>query len=210
MRNEPGDRLVQGARANLGVRMTRRLRLEPIGPQHAQDVWLLYQDPAVVKWVAGPWSPEQAEAVAVGWRHKWEQDSVGKWMAYLHDGTLVGRGGLSRMPPGSRSTRQIQRLVDPCWAAHRLEIGWALRTEFHGRGYASEIGREGLAYATDVLASRAVVAFTERHNIASRRVMERIGMTYTGQILWRGLVDGQVEQRDDAPFAVYMTHLADP
>jgi hypothetical protein len=40
--------------------------------------------------------------------------------------------------------------------------------------------------------------------------MERIGMTYTGQILWRGLVDGQVEQRDDAPFAVYMTHLADP
>ena len=51
---------------------------------------------------------------------------VGKWMAYLHDGSLVGRGGLSRMPRGARSTRQIQDLVDPCWSAGRLEIGWAL------------------------------------------------------------------------------------
>jgi RimJ/RimL family protein N-acetyltransferase len=147
--------------------MTRRLRLEPIGPEHAQDVWLLYQDPAVVQWVAGPWTPEQAEAFAVGWRRRWEQESVGKWMAYLHDGTLVGRGGLSRMPPGERSTTQIQRLVDPRWHADRLEI-------------------------------------------ASRRVMQRIGMTYAGEILWRGLVEGRTEEQDDAPFAVYVTDLANP
>jgi RimJ/RimL family protein N-acetyltransferase len=190
--------------------MTRRLRLEPIGPEHAQDVWLLYQDPAVVQWVAGPWSPEQAEALAVGWRRRWEQESVGKWMAYLHDGTLVGRGGLSRMPPGERSTTQIQRLVDPRWHADRLEIGWALRSEFHGQGYASEIGREGLVFAEEVLTGHAVVSFTERHNVASRRVMERIGMTYAGEILWRGLVERQMEERDDAPFAVYVTDLANP
>ena len=194
----------------MGARLTRRLRLEPIGPEHAQDVWQLYQDPAIVRWVAGPWSPQQAEAFAVAWRRKWEQDSVGKWMAYLHDGSLVGRGGLSRMPRGARSTRQIQDLVDPCWRAGRLEIGWAVRSEFHGQGYASEIGREGLAFANEVLASHAVVSFTERHNIASRRVMERIGMTYAGQIRWRGLVEGQVDERDDAPFAVYVTHLAVP
>ena len=69
---------------------------------------------------------------------------------------------------------------------------------------------EGLAFANEVLASHAVVSFTERHNIASRRVMERIGMTFAGQIRWRGLVEGQVDERDDAPFAVYVTHLAVP
>jgi RimJ/RimL family protein N-acetyltransferase len=53
----------------------------------------------------------------------------------------------------------------------RLEIGWALRSEFHGQGYASGNGREGLAYVKEVLAGRAVVAFTERHNIASHLVM---------------------------------------
>jgi len=191
----------------VSVRTTGRLHLEPIGPEHAHDVWLLYQDPAVVRWVDGPWSPEQAEAFAAGWRRRWEQDSVGKWMAYLHDGTLVGRGGLSRMPVDARSTTQIQRLVDPCWRADRLEIGWALRSEFHGQGYASEIGREGLVFARDVLAAQGVVAFTERHNVNSRGVMERIGMTYTGEIRWRGLVEGQTEQQDAAPFAVYLTQL---
>lgn len=64
-------------------------------------------------------------------------------------------------------------------------------------GHASEIGREGLVFAKEVLASHAVVSFTERHNIASRRVMERIGMIYTGEILWRGLVEGRVEEQDD-------------
>ena len=51
---------------------------------------------------------------------------------------------------------------------------------------------------------------TERHNIASRRVMERIGTIYTGEVLWRGLVEGQVEEQDDVPFAVCVTNLADP
>jgi RimJ/RimL family protein N-acetyltransferase len=135
---------------------------------------------------------------------------LNEWMAYPHDGTLVGRGGLSRMPPDERSTTQIAGLVDPIWRANRLEIGWALRTNFHGQGYASEIGREGLTHASDVLAGRAVAAFTERHNTASRRVMERIGMTHTGEILWRGLVEGQSEEQDDAPFAVYATDLTLP
>ena len=99
-----------------------------------KDVWLLYQDAAIVEWVASPWSVGQAEAFAVDWRRKCERHSVGKWMAYLHDGSLVGRGGLSRMDAGGRSTMQIQRLVDPSWQADRLEIGWALRSEFHGGG----------------------------------------------------------------------------
>jgi len=70
-----------------------------------------------------------------------------------------------------------------------------------------EIGREGLVFARDVLAAQGVVAFTERHNVNSRGVMERIGMTYTGEIRWRGLVEGQTEQQDAAPFAVYLTQL---
>jgi hypothetical protein len=35
--------------------------------------------------------------------------------------------------------------------------------------------------------------------------MEKLGMTYVGEIPWRGLVEGQAEERDDAPFAVYAT-----
>ena len=60
--------------------------------------------------------------------------------------------------------------------ANWVEIGWALRREFWGRGYASEIGHAGLAVAFDVLGVQAVVSCTVRHNVRSRAVMERIGM----------------------------------
>ena len=86
--------------------------------------------------------------------------------------------------------------------ANWLEIGWALRREFWGRGYASEIGRAGLMFAFDVLGVQAVVSCTVRHNVRSRAVMERIGMRYAGEIRSRGMVEGAEGEQDDAPFAV--------
>lgn len=90
------------------------------------------------------------------------------------------------------------------FAAHAnwLEIGWAVRREFRGRGYASEIGRAGLAYAFGVLGAQAVVSCTARRNARSRAVMERIGMRYAGEIRSRGMVEGAEGEQDDAPFAV--------
>src|SRR5204862_2639192 len=86
--------------------------------------------------------------------------------------------------------------------AHWLEIGWALRPEFWGLGYASEIGRAGLEFAFDVLGVQAVVSCTARDNVRSRAVMERIGLRYVGEIRSRGLVEGRDGVQDDAPFAV--------
>jgi len=84
--------------------------------------------------------------------------------------------------------------------ANWLEIGWALREERWGRGYASEIGRAGLKYAFEVLAVDAVVSCTVRHNVRSRAVMERIGMRYVGEIYSRGMLEGE-DVREDAPFS---------
>ena len=141
---------------------------------------------------------------------------VHKWIAYDRvTGEVIGRGGLSRTPidddwcqiyaylpaePWVRAAHESQR---PFVAhANWLEIGWALRREFWGRGYASEIGRAGLAFAFDVLGVQAVVSCTVRHNVRSRAVMKRIGMRYAGEIRSRGLADGLDGVQDDAPFAV--------
>jgi hypothetical protein len=42
------------------VRRTRRLRLEPIGPEHAGDLWRLHQDEAVAAWHGGRWTADEA------------------------------------------------------------------------------------------------------------------------------------------------------
>jgi RimJ/RimL family protein N-acetyltransferase len=92
----------------------------------------------------------------------------------------------------------------PPFVAHEslVEIGWAVRGAFWGRGYASELGRAALAFAFDTLGVRAAVSCTIRHKVRSRAVMERIGMRYAGEIRSRGLVEGVEGERDDAPYAV--------
>ncbi|HVX30827.1 MAG TPA: GNAT family N-acetyltransferase [Nitrolancea sp.] len=145
------------------VRLTARLRLEPIGAEHAEDLLRLYQDPAVAEWF-GVWTREMIEREAARMARGWEVDGVHKWMAYDRTtGMLIGRGGLSR----ARIEGQ-----------ERLEIGWAVRGQFWGQGFATEIGRAGLTFAFDELAADEVVSFTEPHNARSRAVMDRLGFGY--------------------------------
>jgi RimJ/RimL family protein N-acetyltransferase len=200
-----------------GFRLTRRLRLEPAGPANAGDLLLVHHDDDVWPWY-GAEKPgveqlrEQAELMGESWR----SHGVHKWIAYDRaSGEVVGRGGLSRTPvdddwgqlyaflPQRPWVRAVHESRRPFTAhANWLEIGWALRHECWGRGFATEIGRAGLEFAFGVLGVRAVVSCTVRHNARSRAVMERIGMRPAGEIRSRGVVDGVTGEQDDAPFAV--------
>jgi RimJ/RimL family protein N-acetyltransferase len=200
-----------------GSRLTRRLLLRPVGPENAEDLWLVQDDDGVWPWYGGE-KPgmEQACQRAAFMGESWDLHGVHKWIAYDRvSGEVVGRGGLSRTPvdedwgqlypflPAEPWVRAAHEAVRP-FPAHAgwLEIGWALRRGFWGRGYASEIGRAGLEFAFSVLGARAVVSCTVRHNVRSRAVMERIGMGYAGEIRSRGVVEGVEGEQDDAPFAV--------
>jgi RimJ/RimL family protein N-acetyltransferase len=60
----------------------------------------------------------------------------------------------------------------------QVEIGWRLAHAFWGKGLAPEGAAACLDYAWNQLGIEEVVAFTYAGNHASRRVMEKIGMTY--------------------------------
>lgn len=160
-------------------RVTERLRLEAIGPDKADDLFRLHQDAGIAQWYGGVWTAGQALAAAQAMGRSWRFDGVHKWIAYQRDGGgLVGRGGLSYAEVAG---------------ARRLEIGWAVRQRFWGLGYASEIGRAGLAFAFDDLGAAEVVSFTETYNRRSRAVMERLGFCYDCEIMHR-----------EEPFALYV------
>ena len=162
------------------VRLTARLRLEAIGLGHAEDLWRLFQDPAVAEWY-GMWTFEMAQREAARIGEAWATHGVHKWMAYDRvTGGLVGRGGLSRTHIAGQE---------------RLELGWALLRRFWGYGYATEIGQAGLAFAFDELAADEVVSYTEARNSRSRAVMERLGFHYTTDLL---LEEGR------EPFVLYV------
>jgi RimJ/RimL family protein N-acetyltransferase len=83
------------------------------------------------------------------------------------DRMIVGEIGCSvEDTDGTASTGKVgYTVVEPCW----------------GQGYATEALRALLGYVLDAPGMRRVVAETMVDHIASRRVMEKAGMTYCGQ-----------------------------
>lgn len=59
-----------------------------------------------------------------------------------------------------------------------VEIGWRLRRDAWGRGYAQEAARAARDYAFAGAGLRELVSFTSTTNLRSSHVMERIGMTH--------------------------------
>jgi len=153
---------------------TERLRLEPVRPEHAGDLWTLHQDPVVAQWFAGTWSPAEADHNADSMAAAWDRDGVSKWMAYEHaTGALVGRGGLSRMTADAAVTDAIVAVLgDDGWRADRLELGWSLLSAHQGKGYATEIGRAGLGFGFRPTRCRQ---HRRLHRAAQRRVPCRDG-----------------------------------
>jgi RimJ/RimL family protein N-acetyltransferase len=58
-----------------------------------------------------------------------------------------------------------------------VEIGWRLAAEYWGRGLATEGARAALRFGFERLKMSEIVSFTVPENGASRRVMEKLGMT---------------------------------
>lgn len=168
-----GDRRLRDLVAKAArVRLTERLRLEPVGVEHARDLWRLHQDQQVAAWHGSRLTAQAAYRWAARGQRGWDIEGVDKWMAYDRStGELVGRGGLSRSELDGQS---------------RLEASWTVRSDRWGRGYATEIGRAALAFGFGELGGDAVIALTDPHNTRSRAVMERLGMHYVRDVMRDG------------------------
>ncbi|HEY2575221.1 MAG TPA: GNAT family N-acetyltransferase [Streptosporangiaceae bacterium] len=154
------------------TRITERLRLEPAGPEHAGELWSLHYDEGVAAWHGGRWTALTAQRRAAEMGEAWERRGACRWIAYRRsDGALAGRGGLSFAEVDGRE---------------RLELGWTVPSGLWGQGYATEIGRAGLAFAFTELGAARVVAFAKPHDQRSLSVMHRLGMRCTRGILYRG------------------------
>lgn len=63
-----------------------------------------------------------------------------------------------------------------------LEFGFVLAAEHQGRGYATEIARKLIEIGFGMLGRQRLLALCDPRNDDSRNVMEKLGMTSTGEI----------------------------
>lgn len=111
-----------------GSLLTPRLRLEPVGPANASDLWLVHSDDEVWPWYDNhrP-SLEQTQQRARYVADSWRFHGVHKWIAYDRlSGEVVGRGGLSRTP------------VDDDWGQSTSACGTRAKSEAAASSMASK------------------------------------------------------------------------
>ena len=61
-----------------------------------------------------------------------------------------------------------------------FEVGWTLKREFWGKGYATEAGRRALEYGLNEIDKPHIISLIHPENRASIRVAERLGETLEG------------------------------
>ncbi len=57
-----------------------------------------------------------------------------------------------------------------------VEIGWRLRKEFWGKGYATEAAKKWLEIGFDEYDLKEIISFTAKQNQKSQKVIKRIGI----------------------------------
>jgi RimJ/RimL family protein N-acetyltransferase len=66
--------------------------------------------------------------------------------------------------------------------AHEAEIGYELAPDEWGRGYATEAAQAIVRFGFEELGLHRISAWTVAENVASARVLEKVGMTLEGRL----------------------------
>jgi len=122
-------------------------------------------DPRVMEFMPALLSPAESNALAARIEAHFEQRGFGLWAVGIAGGApFAGFIGLS--------VPRFTAPFTPC-----VEVGWRLAAEHWGRGYATEGARAALRFGFESLGLAEIVSFTVPHNLPSRRVMEKLGLT---------------------------------
>jgi RimJ/RimL family protein N-acetyltransferase len=143
---------------------TRRLAFRVWQERHRAPWAAMNADPEVRRFFVSVLDEAQSSASMEAWRLQFEQQGWSNWaIELIASGEFIGFIGLSR-PRGPLP-------FGPC-----VEIGWRLKRQAWGNGYATEGARECLRIGFERLELDRIVSFTALTNLPSIAVMQRIGM----------------------------------
>lgn len=150
---------------------TQRLRLEPMADAHFDGLLAMNSLPEVMRYISGkPDTAADTLAAIERVKARWAAHGFSWWSMFeLASGKLVGACGVMYLGGAP---------------ANPHELGWRLHPDYWGKGFASEAAARIARYAFDDLRAPLVTAVRHPDNLASARVMERLGMRYRGEEQW--------------------------
>ncbi len=152
---------------------TERLVAGRLNADHLGELLGMNRDPRVMATLGGVRPDGETERYLRDNLEHWERYGFGIWA--FRDGKderFVGRAGLRHTRVGGND---------------EVELAYALRAEYWGRGLATELAVAAVAVSFERLCLEDVVAFTLPTNLASWRVMEKTGFEYERDVVHAGL-----------------------
>ena len=140
---------------------TPRLLLRRFTPGDLDELYPIFSDTEVVKYMkTGPASRAETEhALSTIIKH-WEQHGFGRLAVIDKEtGKLIGYGGLRNLDGTP-------------------ELVYLLARDYWGRGLATETALSSLKWGFEERHFERIIAVTRPEHVASRRVMEKVGMIY--------------------------------
>lgn len=141
---------------------TERTRLRPFAPSLCSELRTLFRNPGVRRYllddqlVDKSWIDREVDTS----QRRFEEGGLGLWSVHGLDDRLLGFAGFR-----------------PFFEPPRLQLLYGLLPEHWGHGLAVEAATAVVDYAFDVVGHTVVGAAIDVPNVASARVLERLGMT---------------------------------
>lgn len=152
---------------------TVRLTLRELETTDLDVVAGMLTDREVMRHWPRPYTRDEAVDWIARQRERYARDGHGYWLAVESDsGRVVGQAGVMSIELN-----------------HKLEmaLGYILRREFWGRGYATEAAAAVRDRAFETTPHDRVVALVRPVNLLSQRVVRRLGMRASGLTTYAGL-----------------------
>ena len=131
----------------------------------------MHADPETIRFWPRPPTRAELELQLTNAIYAYEQDGFDFWALELRDGTFIGRVGLAR------------RFVN---GQGEVEVGYMLRRDTWGHGYATEAARACRDWAFEHLGLRRVISLIRPENLRSIEVAKRNGMKRIGSTMHAG------------------------
>lgn len=145
---------------------TERLVLRRWKDSDREPFAALNAAPRVMEFFPSTLTREECDAMIDRIERHFEERGFGLWSVEVQGGpSCIGFVGLW--------TPTFEAHFTPC-----VEIGWRLAYESWGNGYAPEAARAALRFGFENLGLDEIVAMAVAGNHRSRRVMDKLGMTY--------------------------------
>src|SRR5262245_60420783 len=154
---------------------TARLSGRPITDNDFGRIRSIHSDARAAATLAAdgrPFSKAHTRQALHSWKKHWDDHGFGVWLFHKIDGEFVGYAGAAYTSIDGRP---------------EVEVLYALRSEFWGNDFATEMARAVVEFAFERLRVTELVAYTLPTNVASRRVMEKCGFEYEKEAVHSGL-----------------------